>query len=119
MKRITIVIVLFLSIVSCSDRLKIDKHKITLDGNEQEVVIKANKAIHFITIDCDEQVEYNSTQNTKTAAGSWFEVMFGAAAVREAKITVSKNETGSKRKIKVNISDTEYESSCTITQKPL
>lgn len=119
MKRIIIVIALFFSTVSCSDLLKIDRHKMTLDGNEQEVVIKANKAIHFITVECDEQVEYSSTQNTETAAGSWFEVMFGAAAVREAKITVSKNETGSKRKIKVNISDNKYESSCTITQKPL
>ena len=45
MEKLIIVIVLLVSLTSCSDRIKIDRHKITLDGNEQEVVIAANTSI--------------------------------------------------------------------------
>ena len=43
-----------MSLNSCYDRIKIDRHKITLDGDAQEVVIKANTGIFSIYVDCDD-----------------------------------------------------------------
>lgn len=119
MKKFIIVIVLLVSLTSCFDRIKVDRHKITLDGNEQEVVITANTSISSMEIECGERTSYQEIENAMITTGSWFEVIVKADSVRKAKVVVSKNESGVKRKLKVILNNYKYEDACTITQNPL
>ena len=119
MKKLIIVIVLLVSLTSCFDRIKIDRHKITLDGNEQEVVIAANTSIFSVVVECGERTSYQEIENAMITTGSWFEVIVKADSVRKAKVVVSKNESGAKRKLKVILNNDKYEDACTITQNPL
>ena len=122
MKKLIIITILLMSLNSCYDRIKIDRHKITLDGDAQEVVIKANTGIFSIYVDCDERVQYDNinTIYTTTAKGSWFEITVDEnASRRKAKVVVSKNDSGDKRKIRVSFSESKYDAYCTIIQNPL
>ena len=119
MEKLIIVIVLLVSLTSCSDRIKIDRHKITLDGNEQEVVIAANTSIFSVVVECGERTSYQEIENAMITTGSWFEGIVKADSVRKAKVVVSKNDSGDKRKIRVSFSDSKYDAYCTIIQNPL
>lgn len=120
MKKLIIFAALLVSLTSCLDGIKLDKHKVILDGNEQDVTIKATTSIFDIWVDCDESVSYDKEVGAKKASGSWFETSVSTASSKEVRVAVSKNESGAERKIQIFLSNSMGNNdSCTITQKAL